>query len=381
MFATRRISRGEPIHGESPMLTLELHPDQLKGTYIPSVMEAVQNLDPVDRDAYLALGVRDPCVSGVSINHRHGPFEINQLREIFLSNAICLLACCEKEGYCEWGVFQDLSRVNHSCMPNSVGLTYNRKLRGTGQCQHWLHARRDIESGEEITFCYEEKLCTEVDVTVRASILKNRFVCWCQRCVYDRQGTSWLQQDACFEGEIPEDHPKVWVERINALPAAISDQITDHLQLRKRKKNATQSPLVFGDVFIELNKISKQGKVFCSARRTGKRIGNGISSLPFALDNMRQNVLNIGKGKRNHEGNGEALQRRIKFTDSSGVLGHGETPQPREGKGKCASSGPPSTDWVAMSAIMLRHTSEEAGWSPRGMHYPLHELKAVRCPL
>lgn len=369
MFATRRISRGEPIHGESPIFTLEFHQDQLKGTYIPSVVKAVRDLDLADRDAYLALGMRDPRVSGVSVKDHHGPSDINRLKEIFLANAICLPGFCEKGGYCEWGVFQDLSRVNHSCIPNSVGLTHNRKLRGTGQCQHWLHARRDIEPGEEITICYVETVCSEADVTVRSRALKDRFICWCQRCVHGRQGTSRMQQDTHFDGsEIPEEHPKVWVERINALPVAISDQVGEQHLCRKMKKKATQSSLVSGDVLIELNSISKQGQIFCAAKKAGKSIGNGIGSLPFILDDARQVVLGLGKRKKSQDRK-EKLQRRIKFTDSSCTLENGETPQLR-GKGKHAAGWPPSTDWAIMAAIVLRHNPEEASWGFGGMEYP-----------
>lgn len=372
MFATRRILRGEPIHGESPIFTLELHPDQLKGSYVPSVVQTVQNLDSADRDAYLALGMRDPRISGGSVHHYADPPETNRLKEIFISNAICLPACCEKEGYCEWGVFQDLSRVNHSCMPNAVGLTYNRKLRGIGQCQHWLHARRDIEPGEEITFCYVETLCTEIDVAVRASVLKDRFVCWCQRCIHGRRGTSWQQHDTHFdyENDIPGDHPKVWMGRINSLPVAIDDQDADQLQHRKGKKKATQLSLVSGDDLIELNKISQQGKVLYAAKEAGKRIGNGIGSIPFVLDSARQIVLNAGKREKNKDRNRGVLQRRIQFTGSPSVLENGAIPQPGEGKGKCAASGPPSTDWATMSAIILRRNPGGGGWGFGGMASP-----------
>lgn len=379
MFATRRISRGEPIHGESPIFTLELHQDQLKGTYIPSVVQAVRNLDLADRDAYLALGMRDPRITGFSVKHHYGSSEINQMKEIFLANAICLPAFCEKDGYSEWGVFQDLSRVNHSCMPNSVGLTHNRKLRGTGQCQHWLHARRDIEPGEEITICYEESVCTEVDVTMRARALKDRFICWCQRCVRDRQGMSRPEQDTHVDNanEIPEDHAKLWVERINALPVAISDQIGEQFPCKKKKKKENQPSLVFGDVIIELNNISKQGQIFYAAKKAGKRIENGIGSLPFILDNTRQVVLNLGKRKRSLGRNEGELQRRIKFTDSSCTSENGETPQLTGGKGKHTANWPLPTDWATMAAIVLRHNPEEAGWGFGGMEYPSHERKTI----
>lgn len=367
MFATRRISRGEPIHGESPIFTLEFHQDQLKGTYIPSVVKAVRDLDLADRDAFLALGMRDPRVSGLSVK---GTSDINRLKEIFLANAICLPEFCEKGGYCEWGVFQDLSRVNHSCMPSSVGLTHNRKLRGTGQCQYWLHARRDIEPGEEITVCYVETVCAEADVTVRARALKDRFICWCQRCAHGRQGTSRMQKDTHFDGsEIPEEYPKLWVERINALPVAISDRIEEQQHLcRKMKKKATQPSLVFGDVLIELNSISKQGQIFCAAKKAGKSIGNGIGSLPFILDDARQVVLGLGKRKKIQDKK-EILQRRIKFTDSSCTMESAETSQ-LGGKGKHAAGWPPSTDWATMAAIVLRHNPEEANWGSGGMEYP-----------
>ncbi|KAL0636569.1 hypothetical protein Q9L58_004407 [Maublancomyces gigas] len=382
MFATRRISRGEPIHGESPIFTLELHPDQLKDPYFPSVVKMVQDLDSADRDAYLALRTRDPRLSEYSFSHHSSSFEVNRLKEIFISNAICLPTCCEKEGYCEWGIFQDLSRVNHSCMPNSIGLTYNRKLRGTGQCQHWLHARRDIEPGEEITLCYVEALCTEVDVTLRASVLKDRFVCWCQRCINGKKGTSWQQHDTHFdyENEIPEDHPKVWVERINALPVVIGDQNVGQLRPRREKKKAIQPPLslVSDDAPIELNKASKQEKVLCCVKDAGKRIGNGICSLPFVLDNARQTVLNVGRRKTSRNRSNEVLKRRIQFTDSSGALEDGIISQPGESKGKCVSSGPPSTDWATMSAIILRDNYDEGGWGFGGMEYPFHKLKAIR---
>lgn len=396
MFATRRILKGEPIFGETPMIALELHQDQLKGaTRIPSVMAAVQNLDQTERDAYLSLTKRDPRISGLLFDHHHTGLEINELKEIFISNAICLPSCCQKEGYCEWGVFEHLSRVNHSCMPNAVGMTYNRKLRGTGQCQHWLHARRDIEQGEEITISYVEALCTEVNVTVRASVLKERFICWCLRCVYDRRGSSWLDNVPLnliidYKNENPVEYPKIWMDRIKVLSTAVPHQPTQETRLKKGRRDSMSPPLVFNDTLIELNEIPKKKQILIFAKRTGRRMAKRISSLPVMLENAKQNISNAGKGKKLHNQKDQILQRRIKFPESSILEGsehvtmrqaleHGSV---REGKGKQrAGSNLLPTEWATMSAIMIRQDSEmEIACGSGGTTHSSRNLRATWDP-
>lgn len=384
MFATRRILKGQPIYGEAPMFVLRLHQDQPKGTtYTPSVQTAFRSLESAERDAYVSLKKRDPGVSGIYFNHDPA-LEINHLKEIFVSNAICLSSSGRKEGYCEWGVFENLSRVNHSCIPNAVGITYDRRLRGTGQYQHWLHARRDIECGEEITFCYEETLCSEPDVTVRGNVLKDRFVCWCRRCVNDRQDDSLVPKAPLtwvidYENDIPAEYPVFWVESINNLPTTSFDQLVERSLLGEEKERV-MPPLVFNDTLIALNKMSKKQKVLIFTKRSGKEVAYRISSLPSVFRNTGQKILHVGKGKKEQEPKGEALERRIKFPEPSDV-GNDVQITIRQTQGSClgkgkgkqrAGSGTSLSGWAMMLAIVGKHDSEaEISWGSTGTICPL----------
>jgi hypothetical protein len=112
--------------------------------------------------------------------------EIRRLYQIIVANNIATLDFHgDVTGF---GLFQVLSRTNHSCNPNVV-LQPGRK----SIYQVQLVAKRSIDRGEPITWCYaggkHEDRFLALDRRLRQQVLMRdfNFECWCPRCLQEDQ--------------------------------------------------------------------------------------------------------------------------------------------------------------------------------------------------
>lgn len=362
----RKIQKGEPILGESPMIALGLDIRELGSvTGLRVILPAIQAMCEEEREAYLALK-NDQCnVSEISATLPQDVLTHKTVNEIFVSNAISLPKCSQKHGVCEWGVFRHLSRVNNSCSSNAVGITYDRRLWGVGVCEHWLHSRRDIEPGEEITICYTEWLCTEPDVAVRASFLGDRLTCWCLKCQIERQGKPWIPsgQDAAwyidYQGDSTDEYARLWrdTRRVEDMVESVPGQAVARMHNGEAPEGMagtdnTLQQLVSNDCWIGLNEIPGNERITISAKRAGKRIAKTIYGLPSAMETVK---YKIGLKPKIKDSQDYKLKRGDK-RHQSGSCGVGDSTAPR--------------DWGVMKTIVLGvgpevDTESEGSWSPK----------------
>ncbi|EJT47498.1 hypothetical protein A1Q1_03610 [Trichosporon asahii var. asahii CBS 2479] len=151
LVATADIPKGTRILKEAPLLVVKLgKPVQIEA----AVSAAIQSFGPWKKKALLGLY---NC-------HRDTKYK---LHGIFVTNAL-------PRGEGAGAVFEYISRINHSCRPNSH-ICWNDNLG-----METVHAIRTISSGEEITINYGHTGVSEE----RQAWLKKRFKfdCACEVC-------------------------------------------------------------------------------------------------------------------------------------------------------------------------------------------------------
>lgn len=153
IVATERISKGEKVFEETPLLRGKTQDLRQR----LNVAEAVANLSNTKRKRFRAL---------------FNSFPEEEDLGIIRTNCYALGT---DSVYC--GVFRKLSRVNHSCTPN---------------CERWwdshrdaetLYALRDIDVGEELTVWYTSDVA-RMTRSERQEMLRRgwRFDCQCECC-------------------------------------------------------------------------------------------------------------------------------------------------------------------------------------------------------
>ncbi|KAL7274830.1 hypothetical protein RUND412_002261 [Rhizina undulata] len=141
---------------------------------VPVILQSVNSLSHVKRETYMSLSVAD--------NHSRMRTEVG----IWHSNSFRLTSPGGKEwGY---GVFEIISRINHSCCPNAK-VTWDKNV-----WKMFVTTMRIIESGEEICVNYLDAPKLDLDVVLRREELLEKwgFLCSCKRC---------LQEDTFSERE------------------------------------------------------------------------------------------------------------------------------------------------------------------------------------
>ncbi|KAH8114078.1 SET domain-containing protein [Phellopilus nigrolimitatus] len=164
MFAVRNIALGETIVIERPVL---LQPQ----------INVCQNWEKLEEDLELMIKFLEPKDRKklLALHNCKPPSECRPIAGILRTNAI--LCYFSKSKFCPdyAGVCLDTSRVNHSCIPNSVTSFDDKTLFVE------LRATRDISVGEEITITYVPELGSRAD---RQKELQSKyyFTCTCERC-------------------------------------------------------------------------------------------------------------------------------------------------------------------------------------------------------
>lgn len=103
------------------------------------------------------------------------PFETREMR-IWKANCFTW-GSIQEDGSCVCAIFLDMSRINHSCLPNAE---YNENYRDN---RMELYSTRPILAGEEVTICYppEFQFRTGNERNAYLRYIK-RFTCKCPAC-------------------------------------------------------------------------------------------------------------------------------------------------------------------------------------------------------
>jgi hypothetical protein len=157
LFATRMISMGTRILSEEPIIRV---PEAAPDTQVlrASISRQVNVLTPGQRQAFLSMG-NIYNVDGAS-----------RYQGIIRTNALPF-----GDGVGEVGIFLNASRINHAC-DNNAQENWNENIN-----RHTVHAKRDIEIGEEITIFYLGVLNNR---KTRQGALRSKFkiTCSCRLC-------------------------------------------------------------------------------------------------------------------------------------------------------------------------------------------------------
>ncbi|OBT77464.1 hypothetical protein VF21_05231 [Pseudogymnoascus sp. 05NY08] len=154
-FATRPIPLGGLILREMPLFVIPKHYSEI--TEI-DVRAAVQQLPLHEKQRFHQL-------------RYNGGQPFRRLTHACAENSFALP---NPSGPSYYGVFVLLSRLNHSCVPNS-----NIPDSNVENMEIACFATRDIAVGEEITFCYNEDFACRTRQERHRAL---RFICVCSAC-------------------------------------------------------------------------------------------------------------------------------------------------------------------------------------------------------
>ncbi|KFX91197.1 hypothetical protein V490_06040 [Pseudogymnoascus sp. VKM F-3557] len=159
VFATRPITCGTLILKEAPLFVIAKHHKKITEA---DIFAAVQQLPLHEMHQFLQL-------------RYNGGRPFTSLTHVNAENSFALP---DPNGAPRHGLFVLLSRLNHSCVPNSKIPDSDV---GDGEVLSCF-ATRDIAVGEEITFCYNDDFSCR---TRRERHQALRFVCICTACHAD----------------------------------------------------------------------------------------------------------------------------------------------------------------------------------------------------
>ncbi|KAE8139738.1 hypothetical protein BDV38DRAFT_39848 [Aspergillus pseudotamarii] len=155
-FATRRIERGSRILSEKPLFIIRKPHTDITEEH---VRMAFQELSPSQQAEVLLL--RD-----------NGSMAFPSLNQAFAENSFCITTA-DPDRPPAYGLFPLHSRFNHSCIPNSkIPVTKGETIS--------IFATRNIDAGEEITFCYESDFECRTRYERHEAL---RFTCNCMACL------------------------------------------------------------------------------------------------------------------------------------------------------------------------------------------------------
>lgn len=157
MFADRLIARGELIIAEKPLLTLDQNGFASYKDLTVSLEQSIEKLNKQEKDTFYSLQNSWPQIQPLPM-------------AIFKTNGLPLGVDSPLGA-----IFPNISRINHSCLPN-VNHYWN-ETKG----METIYALRDIAANEEILTAYK---CPYCDTAARQAMLKEdfQFECKCQIC-------------------------------------------------------------------------------------------------------------------------------------------------------------------------------------------------------
>ncbi|EIW71746.1 hypothetical protein TREMEDRAFT_60660 [Tremella mesenterica DSM 1558] len=162
LVLTRSVSRGEIIIAEAPFFQLSFPLE------VYNVYKTYRKLGPEKRELFLSfpIGAGDDVLVSRA---RTSVIPLEDHREDYETSSDADTDPC--------GLFEHISRVNHSCAPNAVW-TWN-----ADEGLLYLRAWKDLKNGTEITCAYNDQICIESSSLRRAYFEENfQFTCSCTAC-------------------------------------------------------------------------------------------------------------------------------------------------------------------------------------------------------
>ena len=144
-IALKDYAEGERILSEKPLATWTVADrSKMQHDAATKLLAIIASLDSVQREAYFSLcQLPDGDVAGL-------PYSQESTFAIWMTNAYPTTHASDGHGEGDGqAVFEQISRLNHSCVQCNAILTWNAKL-GAMTC----HAARPIRKGESLTVCY-----------------------------------------------------------------------------------------------------------------------------------------------------------------------------------------------------------------------------------
>ncbi|OCH91995.1 SET domain-containing protein [Obba rivulosa] len=181
MFATADFDVGDLILQERALLiTTQFIPPGPNGYSAADAalhMAVYEQMLPACRTAYLSLS-------------NSFPSEQQEITGILNTNALYIGALPGYDGACG-GVFNDISRINHSCCPNAV---FRWDLASfSGQ----VHALAPVRCGEQIYLSYVD-MCNPRKVRQQLLLDKYKFHCTCASCMLRGAGSQYSDLRRAF---------------------------------------------------------------------------------------------------------------------------------------------------------------------------------------
>lgn len=170
MVARRKIEEGEIIVKEKPLFVVKT-PYAAKHlvNHLAEIRKNVMKLEEEQRDAFYELALARPelCTKGPGDSKLFGVFQANSIELTDLDR--------KKTKTLGAALFLNISRINHSCLPNAVW-SYNLSKRVLE-----VRASRPIAEDEEVLICYADSSAMRED---RRKYLEARFnfQCDCKVC-------------------------------------------------------------------------------------------------------------------------------------------------------------------------------------------------------
>jgi len=222
IVATQDIKRGTIVYVETPLFTTRFN----NGLY--SIMDINTKISGLTKDQYAQfMDLYDP-----------EPTSEPLLKNIRLLNANSI----GEDGGCS--VCAVLSRLNHSCLPNSLWLRKDN--------QYHLSAIRDIVSGEEILINYIPAFLTKSER--EAQLLDEKsFQCDCSICSLDAAASA---ANDVMRMRVRDDHRTI---------EEFFTEVNRHSNVKYiRKHLARIVQLTFACIDIAENKLKEQAGLFVS---------------------------------------------------------------------------------------------------------------------
>jgi len=144
LVAIRNISAGTVIITEDPLIIVNKKDEQDVGFEVPGY-EQFKKMDPVKKHELMEL--YDPKEKKNNFD-RHEDLEYAKFCRIVAGNYVSINNKDHPGDKDVAGVFKQLSRINHSCSPNSFAEWE------AGSVTHSVRAARMIKKGEEVTSSY-----------------------------------------------------------------------------------------------------------------------------------------------------------------------------------------------------------------------------------
>lgn len=268
LFATRKIKEGQIILDEYPLLTVNdgtMSFSKFRACYYPNIdaetkakilklNDPSENLNELDTRTVEKMTSKNLRVMFWSDTSSE---EMRKIFRIVSSNSAPICQKVELYGNdLEVGLFNNLSFINHSCVPNVARSWVMADFK-----RHQVRALKTIEKGEEILENYwdTEKFTYGSREFRREQLMEFGFLCECSECSLEGEA---LQDNERMRAKVRENEPKL--EQLLVLGCEGSDSDIRE-SLKKAMKLAQQRVKLIQKLDLRSQFVTEMAKFSCLA--------------------------------------------------------------------------------------------------------------------